>query len=65
MEALAYLLIDLATGTLPWKKAVRTPGTHEYTVLQMKQQTPVSEMTQGLPACFEIFLNAARALEFT
>jgi hypothetical protein len=31
----------------------------------MKQQTPVSEMTQGLPACFEIFLNAARALEFT
>ena len=58
LESLAYVLIYLMHGSLPWQ--CRKPTE----ILDMRMVITPSTLCEGLPAEFEIFLNYARSLEF-
>jgi hypothetical protein len=66
LESLAYLLIDLVTGTLPWKKSLffRGSTTPQCKIRKMKQQLSPEVLCWGLPSCFTTFLKTAKALKF-
>ena len=68
LEGLAYTLIYLAKGSLPWQKY---PGIHKdmpkeryEKILNIKKETKVEDLCSGLPKEFEEFLNYCRKLEF-
>jgi hypothetical protein len=56
-ESLAYVLIYLMRGSLPWQSRKST------TDLDMRMAITPSTLCEGLPAEFEIFLNYTRSLE--
>jgi len=58
LESLAYVLIYLMHGSLPWQS---TTGKE---VLDIRMTITPSTLCKGLPAEFEVFLNYARSLEF-
>jgi hypothetical protein len=58
LESLAYVLIYLMHGSLPWQSRKPTE------LLDMRMKITPSTLCDGLPAEFEIFLNYARSLEF-
>ncbi|KAI0244951.1 kinase-like domain-containing protein [Lactifluus subvellereus] len=60
LESLAYVLIYLLRGSLPWINM----GSMDV-VLQLKQQTTPDELCSGLPTCFKSILEYSRALPFT
>jgi serine/threonine protein kinase len=60
LESLAYVLINLLRGSLPW---INTGSVD--VVLQLKQQTTLDELCSGLPTCFKSILEYSRALPFT
>lgn len=61
MESLAYTLIYLAKGELPWISAAGEFSDPE-TVYQKKQSTSVADICRGLPTPFKDFLSFTRAL---
>ena len=65
LESLAYILIYLGTGTLPWKR-MKTKGKDEkYSkILSKKMNTSSEELLQGLPIEFLTFLQNVRDLQF-
>lgn len=58
LESLAYVLIYLMQGSLPWQSRKSTE------LLDMRMAITPSTLCEGLPAEFEIFLNYARSLDF-
>jgi len=58
LESLAYVLIYLMHGSLPWQS---TTGKE---LLDIRMTITPSTLCKGLPAEFEVFLNYARSLEF-
>jgi hypothetical protein len=58
LESLAYVLIYLMHGSLPWQSKKPTE------LLNMRMEITLSTLCKGLPAEFEIFLNYVRSLEF-
>jgi casein kinase 1 len=58
LESLAYVLIYLMHGSLPWQSRKPTE------LLDMRMKITPSTLCEGLPAEFEVFLNYARSLEF-
>ena len=58
LESLAYVLIYLMHGSLPWQSR------ESKTDLEMRMAITPSSLCEGLPAEFEIFLNYTRSLEF-
>jgi hypothetical protein len=61
LESLAYVLIYLIHGSLPWQSTTRKSTTE---LLDMRMAITPSTLCEGLPAEFEVFLNYARSLEF-
>jgi hypothetical protein len=59
LESLAYVLIYLMQGSLPWQSRKLTTE-----LLDMRMAITPSTLCEGLPAEFEIFLDYARSLEF-
>lgn len=67
LEALAYMLIFLTRGTLPWSGV---PSDGEWQVknrriLEIKEQLEPGELGKGLPEAFEEYLTECRELSFT
>jgi serine/threonine protein kinase len=60
LESLAYVLIYLLRGSLPW---INMGGMD--IVLHLKQQTTPDELCSGLPTCFKSILEYSRTLPFT
>jgi hypothetical protein len=58
LESLAYVLIYLMHGSLPWQSR------ESKTDLEMRMAITPSSLCEGLPAEFEIFMNYTRSLEF-
>ena len=65
LESLAYILIYLGTGTLPWKR-IKTKGKDEkYSkILSKKMNTSSEELLKGLPNELFCFLQNVRDLQF-
>lgn len=65
LEALAYTLVQLAKGSLPWDSV---PGHNKAKrcarIRDCKAKTGVDVICAGLPPCFARFLAYARALSF-
>src|SRR5271168_4522795 len=61
LESLAYMLIYLMQGSLPWQSTTRKSTTE---LLDIKMEITPSTLCKGLPAEFKVFLNYARSLEF-
>jgi hypothetical protein len=61
LESLAYVLIYLMHGSLPWQN---TTGKSTIELLDIRMAIISSTLCKGLPAEFEVFLNYARSLEF-
>jgi hypothetical protein len=65
LEALAYTLVQLAKGSLPWDNV---PGHNKAKrcarIRDCKAKTAVDVICAGLPPCFARFLAYARALSF-
>jgi hypothetical protein len=65
MESLAYILIHLHRGSLPWQGLEGTIKKRKYDlVLQKKATTTISDLCDGLPAEFALFLEHACNLQF-
>lgn len=67
LEALAFSLIYLRMGRLPWSGLKPPPASKEErfaAMLDSKRSVGVAEMSRGLPDGFELFLGAIRQLEF-
>jgi hypothetical protein len=61
LESLAYVLIYLMHGSLPWQS---TTGKSTTEILDIRMTITPSTLCEGLPAEFEIFLSYVRSLEF-
>jgi hypothetical protein len=61
LESLAYVLIYLMQGSLPWQS---TTGKLTTDLLNIRTEITPSILCKGLPAEFEVFLNYTRSLEF-
>jgi hypothetical protein len=61
LESLAYVLIYLMHGSLPWQS---TTGKSTTELLDIRTAITPSTLCEGLPAEFEVFLSYARSLEF-
>jgi hypothetical protein len=61
LESLAYVLIYLMHGSLPWQSTTRKSTTE---LLDIRMAITPRTLCEGLPAEFEVFLNYARSLEF-
>lgn len=61
LESLAYVLIYLMHGSLPWRSITGKSTTE---LLDIRMAITTSTLCEGLPAEFEVFLNYARSLEF-
>jgi hypothetical protein len=59
LESLAYVLIYLMRGSLPWQNEQSTTE-----ILDMRMVITPSSLCEGLPTQFGIFLNYARSLDF-
>ena len=65
LESLAYILIYLGTGTLPWKRMKSKGKDEKYSkILSKKMNTSSEELLQGLPIEFLTFLQNVRDLQF-
>ena len=65
LESLAYILIYLGTGTLPWKGLKAKGKDEKYSkILSKKMNTKNDELLKGLPNEFIIFLQTVRDLQF-
>lgn len=66
LESLAYILIYLSKGRLPWQGlAAQTPEEKIRKIVDMKSSIPVEEICSGLPKQFPLFLSYTRQLEFS
>jgi len=66
LEAVGYMLVYLATGSLPWAKvAGKNWEARNRRVLEMKETISADELTADLPDSFAEYIEAVRELEFT
>lgn len=72
LESLAYVLIYFIKGRLPWQQ-IRKPAAdatgnankqRKEMILEMKLSLKVSELCEGLPIEFSLFLKHCRSLQF-
>ena len=65
LEAIAYLLIYLMRGSLPWQGIqVETKKQKYEQIAKKKTETTIEDLCQGLPTEFAVFLSDVRRLEF-
>ncbi|CAD8203340.1 unnamed protein product [Paramecium octaurelia] len=66
LESLAYVLIYLNLGKLPWMNLQIADKHEKYqTILEMKKNTKLEELTEGLPQCYLLLLQHAKSREFS
>ncbi|KAN0093304.1 Protein kinase-like domain containing protein [Tylopilus felleus] len=63
LESLAYTLIYLLQGSLPWFSSIH-PDLSNDSILKLKQDTAVDELCDGLPE-LATFLHYSRSLAYT
>ena len=61
LESLAYVMICLARGGLPWKALNKDAAK----TLHLKETMPTAQLCKGLPPVFATWLDTARRIEFT
>jgi len=65
MESLGYVLMYFIRGSLPWQGLKAHTKSHKYSRITSKKiLTPISELTQGYPKPFAIYLHYCRSLKF-
>lgn len=64
VESLAYTLIYLLRGSLPWLSSTH-PALSNDAILKLKQDTTVDELCSGIPSEFATFLQYSRSLAYT
>lgn len=64
MESLAYVLIQLLHGVLPWQKNIPADRVKQ-AMATAKLSTPVGHLCVGLPVEFSEYINICRNLGFT
>ncbi|CAD8114736.1 unnamed protein product [Paramecium primaurelia] len=65
LESIAYILVYLATGSLPWMNLQIEQKDLKYAkILHLKKSTTPDVVCKNLPACFNKFLTAVRKLDF-
>ena len=66
LESLAYVLIYLLKGKLPWQGLpAQTEKQKMKKILDTKKKTTVEQLCQGLPPQFGVFLRMVKRLGFT
>lgn len=66
LEGIAYVLIYLLKGTLPWMGLKAENRKQKYELISQKKiAVPVDMICQGLPHEFSVFLTEVRRLDFT
>lgn len=66
LESVAYMLIFLMKGTLPWSGLVLKKHESRWTrILQVKQRVQVADLCANLPPQFATFLEYTRGLGFS
>ena len=63
LESIAYVLIYLALGKLPWQSLPKCSNPHAK-ILQKKKKVSENALCAGLPVCFYNFLTYAKSLKF-
>ncbi|KAL1527337.1 hypothetical protein AB1Y20_016007 [Prymnesium parvum] len=65
LEALGYLLVYLAQGSLPWQGVKADARWEKHTrICELKMRTPLSVLCHGMPPCFIMYLQYVRRLTF-
>lgn len=65
LESLAYVLIYLLKGSLPWQDINDENKEEKHQkILSKKESTSVSDLCKNIPVEFESFLNYSKSLEF-
>jgi len=65
LEGLAYVLVYLLKGSLPWQGLAAESKKEKYDrILQVKSETRSEVLCEGLPGEFGEFLNYAKGLKF-
>lgn len=65
MESLAYVLLYLSRGSLPWQGIGAATKKQKYDkILEKKMTTPTEDLCKDLPREFSIYLNYTRSLRF-
>lgn len=64
LESLAYTLIYFLKGTLPWNLVRCDNNDFCKRILEVKENTTIHDLCDGLPAVFETFLTSIRELKF-
>ena len=65
LESIGYTLIYFLKGKLPWQDVKGTDRKAKYKkIKEMKMSLPVDKLCEGLPACFSVYMNYVRNLNF-
>jgi serine/threonine protein kinase len=65
LESLCHVLVYLAVPGLPWQGLQANSTKEKYDKIgKLKQSLSAAEICEGLPSCFERFLEYSRNLEF-
>jgi serine/threonine protein kinase len=65
LESLAYVIVYLVKGRLPWQGVAVCPGeVHHDKVLQIKQVTTAKTLCEGMPRPFLKFIRHIQSLNF-
>ncbi|CAD8104826.1 unnamed protein product [Paramecium sonneborni] len=66
LESLAYVLIYLNLGKLPWMNLQIADKHEKYqTIFEMKKNVKLEELTEELPQCYLLLLQHAKSREFS
>ena len=65
LESLAYVIVYLVKGRLPWQGVASHPGRVNYDkVLKIKQLTMAKTLSEGMPQPFVKFIQHIQSLDF-
>jgi serine/threonine protein kinase len=65
LESLAYTIVYLVKGRLPWQGVAIRPGqVHHNEVLKLKQATTAKTLSEGMPQPFVQFIQHIHSLDF-
>jgi serine/threonine protein kinase len=65
LESLGYVIVFIATGTLPWANVQNDDKKALYNrILEIKMQTTPEALCRGLPRQFEEYINYVRGMTF-
>jgi serine/threonine protein kinase len=66
LEAIGHMLMYFLRGAVPWSGLDAKNKEEKYKkIMQKKEETPLPELCDGYPECFESFLRYSRGLQFT